>query len=352
MPRIAVPMMGNYSIVFAASLESLRVEPWTMASSNEEILKLGLEASPESACMPFKVYTGHFIKAATEGVEYAVMVNSCGTCRLRYYQAMQRKLLADMGFKIRVFGIGQDGWKPPMIRFFDPDLWPFLKSVLKAYYKLKAVDAIEIKSWNKRPRELNRGDTTRVTETLLKKLRTSDDIKEIKRILKNIEREYEAIPVDPAIIPLRIALVGEATVLRDPFLNHDIERRLGNLGAEVRNFFLLGEELRKIFTFRVKNRFAENLKVTKNYLHSIVGGHALETIANSIRCAKEGYDGAIHICPNGCMPEVSMRPILKKISHDFNFPILEISVDEHTSGIGIQTRLEAFVEILKEKQKT
>jgi len=46
------------------------------------------------------------------------------------------------------------------------------------------------------------------------------------------------------------------------------------------------------------------------------------------------------------MPEVSVRPILAAISKDKNIPILELSFDEHTSPVGVTTRLEAFVDIL------
>ena len=347
MARLAIPMMGNYSIVFAASTESLGVEPWTRTSSTAEILKLGVEASPESACIPFKVYTGHFIKAASEGVEYAVMVNSCGTCRLRYYQPMQRKILRDMGFDIRVFGIGYDGWKPPMIRHFDPDLRPFVRSVRCSLAKLKAVDAIELRSWHTRPREVNRGDTSRLAAGLIAELSEAQKLKEIKRIRKSIGRRFEGIPTDESIEPLRVGLVGEASVLRDRFLNHNIEERLGHMRAEVKNFFLLGEELRKIFYIGFRNKFAANLKVAKKYLGSVVGGHALDTIANTIRCAEAGYDGVVHLCPTGCMPEISMRPILRKLSRDYDLPILYISIDEHTSSVGVGTRLEAFVDVLE-----
>lgn len=351
MPRLAIPMMGNYSLVYAASTESFGVTPWTRASSTTEILKLGLDASPESVCMPFKVYTGHFIKAASEGVEYAVMVNSCGTCRLRYYQSMQRKILKDLGYNIRVFGIGYDGFKPPMVRHFDPKLWPFLTSVARAAAKLKIVDAIELKSWHTRPLEQNRGDTTRVANQLITQLEAAKCLKDIRRIQKDVGHAFKTIETDKSIRPLKVGLIGEASVLRDRFLNHNIEQRLGSLHVEVRNFFLLGEELRKIFHFGFRSRFAENLKVTRGYLHSVVGGHALETIANAIRCANMNYDGAIHLCPNGCMPEISMRPILKKISRDFDFPILEITLDEHTSAVGIKTRLDAFVDILQDRRR-
>lgn len=350
MPRLAIPIMGNYSIVYSTSAESLGVETWTRTSSTVETLKLGIAASPESACLPFKVYTGHFIKAATEGVEYAVMVNSCGTCRLRYYQPMQKKILKELGFDMRIFGLGYDGIKPPMIRHFDPDLWPFLTSVARAFAKLKAIDIIEVKTWHTRPLELNPGDTTRVANKLISELSEAKKLRQIKKINKTITDQFNAIAVDTTRNPLKIGLVGEASVLRDTFLNHNIEQRLGGLHVEVRNFFLLGEELRKIFHIGFNNKFAKNLKITRNYLRSVVGGHALETIANTIRCAKAGYDGVVHMCPSGCMPEISMRPILKKVSHDFGIPVLEISLDEHTSGVGITTRLEAFVDILQNRR--
>jgi predicted nucleotide-binding protein (sugar kinase/HSP70/actin superfamily) len=350
MARLAIPMMGNYSIVFAASAESLGVETWTRRSSTAEILKLGIDASPESACIPFKVYTGHFIKAATEGVEYAVMVNSCGPCRLRYYQPMQRKILKELGFDIHIFGLGYDGFRPPLIRYFDPKLWPFLTSIARAIAKLKAIDMVELKIWQIRPLELKQGDTTKVAEKLFKELMVAKKVKQIKKIKKNINQRFDLIPVDETRKPLKVGLVGEASVLRDKFLNHNIEERLGHMQVQVRNFFLLGEELKKIFHFGFRNKFAKNLKITREYLTSIVGGHALETIANAIRCANDGYDGVIHMCPSGCMPEISMRPILKKVSRDYQIPILEISLDEHTSGVGISTRLDAFVDILHDRR--
>jgi benzoyl-CoA reductase/2-hydroxyglutaryl-CoA dehydratase subunit BcrC/BadD/HgdB len=51
------------------------------------------------------------------------------------------------------------------------------------------------------------------------------------------------------------------------------------------------------------------------------------------------------------MPEISVRPILRKVSQDMNIPILECSFDEHTSHVGVATRLEAFVDILYERRR-
>ena len=100
-----------------------------------------------------------------------------------------------------------------------------------------------------------------------------------------------------------------------------------------------------------QNRRKYLSKVADRYLQSTVGGHALDSVAHSIHCADEGYDGMIHLCPSGCMPEVSVRPILKRVSKDKDIPILEMSYDEHTCGVGIATRLEAFADVLMERRK-
>lgn len=132
MTALAIPPLGNYSIAFAASVECLRVTPWTSRSTTPEMMTLGAAASPEFSCLAFKATTGHFIKAAQEGVEYGVMVNSVGTCRLRYYREIQPKILQRLGLKLFIFGLGYDGFKPPLIRHFDPEAGAFLRCSARA----------------------------------------------------------------------------------------------------------------------------------------------------------------------------------------------------------------------------
>ena len=53
----------------------------------------------------------------------------------------------------------------------------------------------------------------------------------------------------------------------------------------------------------------------------------------------------IHIGPLTCMPEIVAKTILPLVSKEWDIPILTLFLDEH-SGEVIQTRLEAFVEML------
>jgi predicted nucleotide-binding protein (sugar kinase/HSP70/actin superfamily) len=353
MTTLAFQPWGNYALALEASAESLRVDCWTSTSSTPEILRLGVEASPEFSCLPFKGSTGHFIKASLEGAEYGVIVNSIGTCRLRYYRAVQQKILRERGLDLSIFGLGYDGFKPPLIRHFDPDLKPFLKSVFRAVQKLETVELMEKIAWKKRARERHKGDTTRVMNQIIAALKTAITVPEIKALKNEIPARFDLIETNHTLVPLKVGLLGEATLLRDRFLNHNIEEVLGSLSVEVTNFFLMGTELRNIFSLGWRRARArrELFRLAFPYLKALVGGHALESVAYSNRCANEGYDGIIHVCPTGCMPEISIRPILRKLSLDRDIPLLECSFDEHTSHVGVVTRLEAFVDILHERRK-
>jgi predicted nucleotide-binding protein (sugar kinase/HSP70/actin superfamily) len=353
MTALAIPPWGNYSIALAASVECLRVTPWSTRSTTPEIMKLGAEASPEFSCLAFKATTGYFIKAAMEGVEYGVMVNSVGTCRLRYYRELQQKILKDRGLNLFIFGLGYDGIKPPLIRHFDPTMGDFLRCSARAFFKVHAVDAIEKLAWETRARELHTGDTTRLMNTCLKDLDDARTVPAIRAVSRAVPARFQTVPTDAAASPLRIGLLGEASILRDSYLNHNLEETLGSLGVEVRNFFLLGNEMAKIFNIGLWSPESRGAltRLARPYLKSRVGGHALESVAYTLRCAREQYDGVIHVSPTGCMPEISIRPILRKISQDHSIPILELSFDEHSSHVGVVTRLEAFTDILRERRK-
>ena len=353
MTYMAIPNIGNYTIALATAVESLSIKPWASTATTPEALRLGIEAAPESVCLPMKAHLGHFIEADRAGVEYAFMVNSVGTCRLRYYRHMIRQILKDLGLKIKIFGLGFDGFKPPIVRYFDPGPITFLKPLFHTVLKIKVIDEMEVVAWRTRAIEITPGQTTQVMNKFLVELSESMTMASTRAIRKKVADSFAAIPVDKEKRPLRVGLVGEISFLRDKCLNKNIEYILGGQGVELRNFFLLGEELKNIARIVLlgKSRRKYLSKVAEMYLRCSVGGHALDSVAHSIHCSDEGFDGMVHLCPTGCMPEVSVRPILKRVSKDKDIPILEMSYDEHTCSVGLATRLEAFADVLRERRK-
>jgi predicted nucleotide-binding protein (sugar kinase/HSP70/actin superfamily) len=358
MDRLAIPNLGNYTIALDSAVRSIGIEPWSSTATTAEELKLGIAAAPESLCLPFKAHLGHFIAADDAGCENALMVNSMGTCRLTYYRTLIENILHDMGRKIKIWGLGFDGIKPPLIRFYDPPLIPFIKAVLLALEKIKIIDDIELSAREIRPLELCRGATSATVRNCFDILANTNTKKELKVVRILFREKFASIQKKTArhaaaAQPLRVGLIGEVSLLRDRTLNQNIEETLGYLGIEAHNFFLLGAELGNIFGIGAGQQKAHTRKqlaaIARPWLANPVGGHALDSVAHTIRCAEDGYAGMIHLCPAGCMPEVSVRPILAEISREKNISVLELSFDEHTSHVGTLTRIEAFVDMLKDK---
>ena len=347
--RLAIPNLGNYTVALAAMVIGMGAEPWWSTYTNDHAMALGIAAAPESLCLPFKAHLGHFIEADDAGVENALMVNSIGTCRLNYYRGMIEEILKDMGRKIRVFGLGFDGFKPPVFRYFDPPLIPLLRAVYIGVEKIRTIDTIELQTAYTRAREVNTGETSLLMERCLQELSEINSKKTVRLFHKDVRKRFEAISIDKSREPLRIGLIGEVSLLRDRQLNQNLEQILGHMGVEIKNFFLLGGEIGNNFGISMgykKNTAKQLATVAKPYLESEVGGHARDSVAHTINCAQAGFDAMVHVCPTGCMPEVSIRPILRRVSEDMDIPVLQLSFDEHTSALGVVTRVEAFLDIL------
>ncbi|HPD58276.1 MAG TPA: hypothetical protein P5294_07280 [Smithellaceae bacterium] len=352
--RLAIPNLGNYTIALAAMVDGMGAQPWWSTYTDDHAMALGIAAAPESVCLPFKAHLGHFIAADDAGVENAMMVNSVGACRLNYYRGMLEDILKDMGRKIRVFGLGFDGLKPPIFRYLDPPIIPLLRCVAVGLEKVKAIDTIETQTAYTRAREINTGETSLLMECCLRELTQIKTKKDVRLFHQDLSRRFASVAIDKSRSPLRIALIGEVSLLRDRQLNQNLEQILGHQGVETKNFFLLGGEIGNTFGISMgyKKQTAKQLAlIAKPYLGCEVGGHARDSVAHTINCAKAGFDAMVHVCPAGCMPEVSIRPILQRVSQDLDIPILEMSFDEHTCSLGVATRVEAFLDILKSRRQ-
>ena len=85
---------------------------------------------------------------------------------------------------------------------------------------------------------------------------------------------------------------------------------------------------------------------TRKYLGSHVGGHGRDAVSEMLTYVKDGFDGVIQILPFGCMPEVTVRPVLERIHKESGVPFLSLSLDEQVAEAGIETRLEAFGDVV------
>ena len=68
--------------------------------------------------------------------------------------------------------------------------------------------------------------------------------------------------------------------------------------------------------------------------------------------SEKGFDGIVHLKSSGCTPEIDVMPVLQRISSDYHIPILYLSYDSQTSDTGLDTRLEAFYDMLAMKKES
>ena len=135
----------------------------------------------------------------------------------------------------------------------------------------------------------------------------------------------------------------------EPRVNFQIEKWLGEMGVEVRRTIYLTDWLFDHLWLSVFNPdwYKKLHRLAGPYLRNAVGGHGLETIAHAVEAGVNHFDGVIQLAPFTCMPEIVAMQALPAVARDFSIPVLTVIIDEHSAEAGIETRLEAFVDLLK-----
>jgi len=342
---------GNYTVAFKSLLEKLGLKVIPPEKTNSTAIQEGAKISPEMYCFPLKVNIGNYLTAIKKGADTILMVTSfTGSCRLRYYGIVQDKVLSEAGLKVKVNTFGQN----------PKDIYLTLKKIsgassskiLKALYfcfkELKLIEGLEKKAQYLRPREKMRGETDEILRKAFSKLEEIKEVRELSRFQAKVLKELSEIEINRGERPPQVGLIGEIYTVTDGAINFDIEEKLGKEGIEVFREMDVSYHLKKgIFPWK---DWQIQRKIMP-YLQSTVGGHGRDAIYEMLDYIKKDFDGIIHLLPYGCMPEVTVRPILEKIHLQSGIPFLSLSLDEQVAEAGIDTRIEAFVDVVKNYNK-
>jgi len=350
--KITVANLGNYGICFKVLLGGLGIEVILPEKTNPKAIEEGAKMSPDLFCFPLKVNIGNYLSAIKMGADTVFMwENIGGSCRLRYYWLIQEKILNDAGFEIDVFNINSKNFFPVLNKLRKENqisIFRLIKSFLFFLKEIRFIEFLEKRACYLRPREIERGEIDLILAKAIDELNKIKKPKQLEELKRTTERELKAIRIDKNKKVLKIGLVGEIYTVIDGAINFDLERKLGQMGVEVFREMSLSYHLKKtIFPWM-------DWKIQKTinpYLKSTVGGHGRDAIYEMLKYSKEDFDGVIQLLPFGCMPETTVRPILQKLSRERKIPFISFSFDEHTGEAGILTRLEAFVDLIKNCQK-
>ncbi len=356
--KVTFPHMGNLWVSVKSLFEELNLEVVVPPFCSARTIELGIRYSPEFACFPLKINMGNFIEALENGADTIVMAGGWGPCRFGYYAQVERDILEDLGFEFRLIVLEapdsriQDLLKQLKLLGQNVSFFKVIQAIRFAWEKLKAVEALESGLRYYLPRVLDPDQAERLFDEGLKKVDRAGAFSDIKRAVSEVMGALAELP-QSGCPPLKIGLVGEIYTLMEPASNLQVEKRLGRLGVEVRksvslpqwvNDHLLGGVL-KVGSCR------EAIQCSSPYLNDWVGGHGRETVGYTVLLARQGFDGAIQVGPLTCMPEIVAQSVLGKVSQVEGMPVMTMYFDEQSAEAGVQTRLEAFVDMVRRRKE-
>ncbi len=354
MMRVTYAHMGTSTIVFKSMLEEIGHEVIVPRRPTPKTLSLGVQYAPEFACIPFKLVLGTYLETIPRGVDMIISAGGYGPCRAGFYGELHGRILREMGYN------------PDFVFFFPPLKKPvdffrkiiqlkqggswrdLFRSCQRGLKKLKAVDDIEIRSHEIRARELKRGDTSRAFRKSLNYLEEARTTKEIEEARREGLGELDKVSINPDFEPLKVGIIGEIYVQLEPAANFYLEETLGNMGVvPKRTIFLTSFTRRDV----VAHGDREAKERAEPYIPLVIGGHGQNSVGDVVHFAEDGYHGIVQLAPFTCIPEIVAKSIMPHLSKVKGIPVLTFFIDEQTGQAGVETRLEAFVDLMQEQRK-
>ncbi|MHA1366360.1 MAG: CoA protein activase [Candidatus Heimdallarchaeota archaeon] len=355
---ISFPHLGTFTYVMQSIAQEMnRTDMVVPNKPTNRTKQIGARYSPEFICTPFKMLLGSTIEVLERGAYEILGTLFVDYCRLGYYTPVMELILEDLGFDFEFMYLNYDQPVPFIMEMKRRSRGVSYLGTARAFQvgwvKNRYLDIVERYLNTYRAIELSKGTTEAIAENCYKKIVEARKMRNIRKLPKMIHESFKEVELDKKANPLKVGIVGELYAVIEPAINLDIMRRLNHLGVVVYNPISFTRWLdigRRCNIFK-KLDFKTAIEKAKPYVGYRMGGKTQESIGYTIMCKEKGFDGMVHLYPFTCMPEIIVRSIIPQLSKDYNIPILSLVLDEHTGEAGLQTRLEAFVDLLEQKRK-
>lgn len=358
--NITYPHLGYLSLALPQLFDGLGVTPLPPPPISSATIAVGSRYAPEGACLPYKIMLGNFWQALDHGADTVVSINGAGKCRMGFYHLLHQLTLAERLPAERFYTINLSGRVLSEIRRFLHQVtghkshWRILGNIRRTLTTIQALDAVHRAKCYYAPRAASPDAVLGLFHSSIREIAATDSIDQMRRLQDMTVACFRDLTTPTLPAPMKVALLGEFYVLLEPYSNHDLEDRLARLGVEVYKTIYVGDWAVKNMLLAALGLHREEtdlLRQARPYLSHHVGGEGLKTVGTAHLCASHGINGLIHLAPFGCMPEVVARYALSRLASDHRLPVLTVSLDEHASDTGLQTRLEAFVDCLKRRRR-
>jgi predicted nucleotide-binding protein (sugar kinase/HSP70/actin superfamily) len=326
MIRVGLPRALTYYQhypMWRTFFEELGAEPVVSDKTTRGMLSAGAAGVVAETCLPAKVFCGHCIDLGND-VDF-IFIPSVKSIEKNVYNCSKFVGLPDL--------VRQTARNIAPIVDVDIDVNQGMRAVRSEIHK--AGRRFTRLPW-KIDRALDRALTVdREYQALMRTGLTPPEA---------VQQMFSDHPFEPSPVkatcsvtqtrrPLVVALVGHPYNIYDEFVNHNLVGRLRAM-----NVTLVTPEMISL----------EGL----NEGISILVGKPYFTYEREVIGAGGYYltrdvDGIISVVAFGCGPDSMMIDMVARAAkRQFNKPLMNITIDEHTAEAGLVTRLEAFVDML------
>lgn len=331
--RVGIPRsLAYYSFypLWKIFLEKLGAEVVISNATNRKILEAGIKETVNDACVPIKVYHGHVfdLVGRVDCIFVPRMVSADGKSTfcpkflglpdMVRFSGVNLPELIDVRYDCSGFPGGQ-------FRFFISVARALgVRNPFKILYAARCAVRKHKQYCNLQVKGLTPTEALKVVFGEEEQQDISD-----KKQAGGVERIKKAV----------VALLGYPYAIYDPFISAGIYDKLLKLGVKVITFEQIPQ--------RVMRRFSNILPQNFFWYYSNqvcwAGLYLLE--------GEQDIDGIIHVTAFGCGPDAMVDKTLELEAKSAGVPFLGMIIDEHTGEGGVQTRLEAFVDMIWAKRK-
>ena len=352
--NISVPHCGSVQYMARHACDRLGLGYVEAPDYSERTVDIGVAISPEHICFPCKMLIGSAVESFELGADTLITAAGFGPCRFNYFAEIERRILEREGYSFQI--ITFDGPRDAPLEFYRR-----LRSVLPATRQgmlgvLKEMALILRKGWARdeidkaamavRALETEEGATDLAVDECCSVLDDAITKKQIEEARRHTVERFARVPIEANRPHLRVGLVGELLMSLEPYFNFDVVRWLARRGAVVERSLHMSDVFTPLGRNPVLGYNADEIKrAALPFLCHEVGGHGHVNVGATALFARRGFDAVVHFFPFTCLPEVIAKTVFVRISNELGLPTLSISVDEQTGRAGMQTRLEALLDL-------
>lgn len=349
MHTIAFPKLADYDVPARYLLNHITNYKIIKPEINLNTIEIGSKHSPDFVCTPFKYTLGTLINGIEKGAD--TLIQFGGGCRYGYYAALQEEILKKIGYKFEMYNLitaGKTDIKriKKIFKIIDPNIkiYKSLRYLIIAFSMVKYMDKIDDYIRENIGFEVDKGSFIRLKKKMLKDFYNCKGLFHLKRLYRKYKKRFRKIKIDKPKDYLKVGVIGELYTLMEDSANYNIEYELAKYKISIKRFtnvtYLLLKKRKKVRKY---------LRKMKNIKYKL-GADALDNVYHTKYLCKKKYDGIVHIKSSFCTPEIGAMPLINDIAKKNNVPVIFFSFDTNTSKVGVETRIEAFVDMLKMKK--